>query len=449
MLLPNRLKTPPLLQQLRWIIDPVGYIKTAAQQFPDIFTAEVVGFGNTLVFVQHPQALQEILTHDRKQYAALSGENDILRPLLGDYSVIMLEGEPHKRRRQLLMPPFHGEQLQAYGQRICDLTQKIFSQLPPNQPFLGRSMMQQISLEVILEAVFGLNAGVRYQQLKRLLAEIADVFRSPMTAGLLYIPFFQQDLGAWSPWGRFLRLRQQIDQLLYAEIADRRQTQTDRHDILSLLMAAQDETGQGMTDQELRDEMMTLLLAGHETTASAMAWGLYWLHRLPDVREKLLHELNTLADPQDLLSLVRLPYLTAVCNEILRIYPVAILTFPRIVQEPVELLGHQLEPGTIVTGCIYLTHQREDLYPQPQEFRPERFLERHFSPYEFLPFGGGVRRCVGDALAPFEMKLVLATVLQHYSLALADQRPEYPQRRGVTLAPARGVKLRLCDVCVT
>lgn len=446
MLLPNRLKTPPLVQKLRWVLDPVGYMATAAQQFPDIFTAEIVGFGNTLVFVQHPQALQEILTHDRKQYAALSGENSILQPLIGDYSVIMLEGDRHKRRRQLLMPPLHGEQLQSYGQRICDLTQKIFSQIPPNDPFLARSVMQQISLKVMLEAVFGLKEGERYQQLKHLLAAITDVFQSPLTAGLLYIPFFQQDLGAWSPWGRFLRLRQQIDQLLYAEIADRRQqAQSDRHDILSLLMAAKDETGQGMSDRELRDEMMTLLLAGHETTASAMAWGLYWLHRLPHVRTKLLHELHTLTDPQDLLSLVRLPYLTAVCNEILRIHPVAILTFPRVVQEPVELLGHRLEPGTIVTGCIYLTHQREDLYPQPETFRPERFLERQFSPYEFLPFGGGVRRCVGDALAPFEMKLVLATVLQHYKLALADQRPESPQRRGVTLAPARGVKLRFCN----
>jgi unspecific monooxygenase len=417
-------------------------MESAAGQYPDMFTAQIVGLGDTQVFVNHPQAIQEILTNDRKKFVAVGDTNRMLQPLIGDYSVIMLEGDRHKRRRQLLMPPFHGEWLRTYGQLICNVTKRVFSQIPQNLPFSARSAMQQISLEVILEAVFGLYEGERYQQLKRLLALIGDTFSSPLTASFLYFPFLQKDLGAWSPWGRFVRQRQQIDELLYAEIAERRkQPDPSRIDILSLLMSAQDEEGQPMTDRELRDELMTLLLAGHETTASAMAWGLYWIHHLPQVREKLLCELDNLGDSPDPTSIVRLPYLTAVCNETLRIQPVAILTFPREVREPVELLGHRLEPGTLVVGCIYLTHQREDLYPQPKQFRPERFLDHQFSPYEFMPFGGGVRRCVGDALAPFEMKLVLATILSHYQLALADNRPEQPQRRGVTLAPAGGVKM--------
>ncbi len=442
MQLPNTLKTPSFLQKLQWVADPVGYMESAAAQYPDIFTAEIVGFGDTLVFVTNPQAIQEILTNDRKKFVAVGEENKLLQPLLGDYSVIMLEGNKHKRRRQILMPPFHGERLRAYGELICNLTEKVFSQLPLNKPFLARTAMQDISLQVILEAVFGLYEGERYQQLKRLLALIMEKFNSPLSAGLLYFPFLQKDLGAWSPWGKFVRQRQQIDQLLYAEIAERRQhPDPTRIDILSLLMSAKDEAGNSMTDQELRDEMMTLLLAGHETTASTMAWGLYWIHHLPQVREKLLQELDTLGESPNPMSIARLPYLSAVCNEILRITPVAINTFTRKVQEPVELLGHRLEPGTLVVGCMYLLHQREDLYPNYKQFKPERFLEHQFSPFEFMPFGAGARSCIGNALAIFEMKLVLATILSRYQLRLADNRPEIPQRRSITLAPAGGVKM--------
>jgi cytochrome P450 len=196
-----------------------------------------------------------------------------------------------------------------------------------------------------------------------------------------------------------------------------------------------------MTDQGLRDELMTLLLAGYETTATSISWALYLIHKHPEIREKLLQELDTLGSLPDPMSIFRLPYLTAVCNETLRIHPVAMLTFPRIVQEPLKLLGYSLEPGIIVAGCIYLTHQRKDLYPEPKQFKPERFIEGQFSPYEFIPFGGGVRRCMGEALAIFEMKLVLATILSRYQLALVDTQPEVPRRRGVTLAPARGVKM--------
>ncbi|MBW4608943.1 MAG: cytochrome P450 [Hassallia sp. WJT32-NPBG1] len=442
MQLPNTLKTPSFIQKLQWVVDPVGYMETATQQYPDIFTAEVVGFGDTLVFVNHPQAIQEIFTNDRKKFAAVGEENKILQPLIGDYSVIMLEGNRHKRRRQILMPPFHGERLQAYGDLICNLTEKVFNQLPQDKPFFARNTMQDISLQVMLEAVFGLYEGEHYQQLKRLLALITEKFNSPLSASLLYFPFLQKDLGTWSPWGKFLRQRQQIDQLLYAEIADRREhPDPNRIDILSLLMSAKDEQGNSMTDQELRDEMMTLLLAGHETTASAMAWGLYWIHHLPQVREKLLQELDTLGESPNPMSIARLPYLSAVCNETLRITPVAINTFAREVQEPVELLGHRLEPGTLVVGCIYLLHQREDLYPDHKQFKPERFLKHQFSPYEFMPFGAGARSCIGNALAPFEMKLVLATILSRYQLALVDHRPEKPQRRSITLAPAGGVKM--------
>ncbi|OUL20285.1 cytochrome P450 [Nostoc sp. T09] len=443
MQLPNRLKTPSFLQKLQWIFDPIKYMKSAVQQYPDIFTGEVVGFGDNLVFVNHPQAIKEILINDRKAFAGSSKANRILQPLVGNSSLLVLDGESHKQRRQLLMPSFHGERMRAYGQLIINLTENIFSQLPLNKPFSALSTMQAISLQVILQAVFGFYEGERCQQLKHLIPTLVmELFRSPFISSFLFFPSLQRDLGSLTPWGKFLRLREQVDELLYAEIAERRQhLLPDRIDILSLLMLARDETGKAMTDQELRDEVIDLMISGHETTASAMTWGLYWILHKPEVYEKLLQELDSLGDSPDPMKIFQLPYLTAVCNETLRIYPIAIMTLPRVVQEPVEILGHRLEPGTKVIGCIYLAHQRADLYPQPKEFKPERFLERQFSPYEFLPFGGGARGCIGQALATFEMKLVLATIISRYQLSLADQRAERPQRRGLVVGPRNGVKI--------
>ncbi|MDX2228593.1 MAG: cytochrome P450 [Leptolyngbyaceae cyanobacterium bins.349] len=437
----NPLSKNPLWQRVQWVADPVSYMEQAAQEHPDLFTAQITGFNQSLVFVNTPEGMQELLTNDRKTYAALGVWNRFLSPLLGDYSVIMLERDRHRKRRQLLMPPFHGDRMKAYGELIMTLAQQVFDQLPLNQPFSARDVMQSISLQVIMQSVFGVYEGDRYEQLKSQLTKLADSFRSPLASSMLFFTVLQQDWGAWSPWGKFVRERQQMDDLIYAEIRDRRANpDPNRIDILSLLLSATDEAGQPMTDQELRDELVTLMFAGHETTATAMSWALYWMYQRPEVQEKLLHELDN-ADLSDSTGLFRLPYLTAICNETLRIHPVAMLTFPRVVQEPTKLIGHSLAPDTIVVGCMYLLHQREDLYPNPKEFRPERFLERQYSPYEFIPFGSGARRCIGEALAQFEMKLVLATVLRRYKLALADTQPEIPRRRGVTLAPARGVKM--------
>lgn len=438
--LPDGPKTPRWLQKIHYTADPLGYMDAAARQYGDIFNAPVIGNTETLLLVSNPQALQQIFSSDTKQFTAPA--NPLLRPLVGDHSIFTLEGERHRRERKLLMPPFHGDRMRAYGQSIVDLTEKVFDQLEPGQPFTARTLMQEISMQIILRVVFGLAEGERFSQLKQQIAALMDAFQSPFIAGLLFFPSLQKDLGPWSPWGYLRQLQRQIYELLSAEIRDRRQQEdSSRTDILSLLLATRDEAGEAMTDAELHDELMTLLLAGHETSASAIAWALYWVHQLPQVREKLLQELASLGQNSDPLNLAKLPYLTAVCHETLRIYPVAVLTVPREVKEPVELMGYQLEPGTRLYGCIYLTHHRPDLYPDSKQFRPERFLERQFSPYEFLPFGGGTRRCIGEALALFEIKLVLATVLQQYELALADSRPERPKRRAVTLAPGGGVKM--------
>jgi cytochrome P450 family 110 len=449
--IPSAFQTMGWRQQLQWVADPVGYMETAACRHPDIFKAHVIGFGDSLVFVNQPKAIQEILTRDTAigtrssspVYTAPGELNGILAPILGNSSVIMLGGDRHRRRRQLVMPPFHGERMRTYGDLISDLATRAFDAIPLHRPFEARVVMQDISLNIILQAVFGLSEGDRFQRFKYLMTQVTDLFESPLTTGFLFYPQLQKDWGAWSPWGKFVRDRQKLDQLIYSEIEQRRlENDSDRTDILSLLLSARDEEGQPMSDLELRDELMTLLFAGHETTATAMAWSLYWTHRMPDIRTKLLQELATLGENPSPMDIFRLPYLTAVCNETLRIHPVAMLTFPRKVEFPVELLGYNLEPGTIVLGCMYLVHHREDLYPNSHEFNPERFIDRQFTPYEFMPFGGGARRCIGEALAMYELKLVLAKALSHYQFSLVDSKPETPRRRGVTLSPARGVRLR-------
>jgi unspecific monooxygenase len=444
----NPINTNQLLQKIQWIADPVGYMESAVRKYPDIFTTEIFGFGSSIVFVNEPQAIQQILTNDRKQFSAPGELNAILTPVLGDSGVIMLGGDRHRKRRQLVMPSFHGSRMQNYGQLVFEITTKVFDKLLANRKvnphFLARDAMQNISLQIILQAVFGIYEGDRCQQLQTFMTKLTELFASPLTSAFLFLPSIQKDLGEWSPWGNFVRQRAQIDKLIYIEIAERHANHDpSRTDILSMLMAARDEEDKPMTDLELRDELLTLLFAGHETTATAMSWALYWVHSLLDVKEKLLQELKSVSDPTDWMSIFRLPYLTAVCNETLRIYPVAMLTFPRVVEEPVELLGYKLEPKTIILGCIYLVHHREDLYPNADQFKPERFLDRQFSPYEFMPFGGGVRRCVGEALAQFEMKIVLATILSNYDLELSDRQPVKPQRRGVTLAPAGGIKMTI------
>lgn len=436
-----RLKQSTLQQRLQWIAKPHEYMDSAMKQAPDLFMAEI-NSRRGYIFVNHPEAMRQIVTADRARYFASSQDNQLLEPLVGENSLLLIEGDRHKQRRKLLLPPFHGERMQAYGRLICDLTDKIIGRLQPGEHFRARHIAQDVSLQVILEAVYGLHDGESSQELKQRITRLANLFESTLTSALLFLPWLQQDWGAWSPWGNFLRQQRTIDETIYREIAIRRtEDSSQRQDILSLMMSAQDEAGEGMKDRELRDELMTLMLAGHETTASAIAWSLYWVHRYPEIKAKLLAEINSLGKDPDPMELARLAYLDAVCRETLRICPIAMLTFPRTVLEPTELMGYHLEPGQVLMGCIYLLHQREDVYPEPRQFKPERFLEREFNSYEFFPFGGGKRRCIGEALAKLELKLVLATILARYELSLKSDRPELPARRGVTLAPKTGVRM--------
>jgi cytochrome P450 len=446
----RRLNGPPKLPRWqrrlwgwRFLFRPLETIKARQQTYGDNYRVSQPDVRPALVYFSSPDALEAIFTAKPEQLSAGRG-NQIFRSLLGEHGIVLLEGAAHQRQRQLLMPPFHGDRMRSYAQVIQEITRQTMQQWTIGSRFAVRPAMQTISLQVILKAVFGLDAGERYEQLQQRLSQMLDGFSSPWGAMFLFYPFLQRDWGAWSPWGRFLRLRQQVDEFLYAEIADRRrQPDPTRTDILALLLAARDSDGQPLSDVELRDELITLLFAGHETTASALSWALHWAIFLPEVRTKLLAEIDAFAAVADPVAIARLPYLTAVCQETLRLYPIALSAFPRVVKQPMELAGYWLEAGTVVMPSIYLAHHRTAVYPEPQRFRPERFLERQFSPYEYLPFGGGNRRCIGSAFALFEMKLVLFELLATLELAQVNSKPIRPIRRGLTVAPSDTLRMQV------
>jgi cytochrome P450 family 110 len=436
--LPNQISSPAWRQLIDWIADPLEFQDKCSRKYGDIFT---VTLGNlaTCVIIGNPQAVQDVFSQDSKFDQGCG--NELAEPLLGSNSLMLLDGDRHRRERKLLMPPFHGERLQTYAEQICTIAEQVADQWQVGQPFVARSAMQQISLEIILQVIFGLSQGNRYQQLRPLLTEWLDTTDSPLLSSVLFVRFLQQDWGAWSPWGRMKQRQRQVHDLLQAEIEERRtQGNEGRSDVLSLMMAARDENDQAMSDAELRDELVSMLFAGHETTATSLAWAFYQIHRQPTVHQTLLEELDRSGeDPGS--KVTQLPYLNAVCQETLRMYPVLPVIFPRITRSPIEIAGHRFEANTRIYLSNYLVHYREDLYPNAQQFQPERFLERQYSAFEYFPFGGGNRRCLGYALAQLEMKLVLATILSRYQLALAEHQPVTMQRRGFTIAPRNGVRM--------
>ena len=436
---PDGPKTHPLLQLLWWMKDTLGYMKKGVQNYGDIFAARL-GSSNPTLYVSNPQAIAQIFAGESKQFS--NPGNQLFKPILGASSLIVLTGAEHHRHRQLIMPSFHGNRMKTYGQVIGKVAEEMFDTLSPGEAFAARSITEKISGEIILKLVIGNSNPERFQQLSQLISATLKFAKIPLVSSLFFLPFLRKDWGRWSPWGYVCHLLRQIDDLIYAEIHDCRQgNYPERTDILSLLVAARDENGEGMSDRELRDEVITLAFGGEDGIASSMAWALYWTHRYPDIRKKLVAEFESLGPSPDPLEVFRLPYLSIVCKEILRISPVEIQTQPRIVSEEVEMQGYTLPKGTVVMPSIYLLHRREDLFPEPEQFKPERFLERKFTYYEYIPFGGGSRRCVGAALAEFILKLVLTKVLSSYDLILTNNEVS-PTLSGLNLVPSNGVEMK-------
>ena len=440
MTLSNGPRTSSLLQTIQLIAQPTKFLDTCAERYGTPFTVRVLGLNSPpVVFFSEPQALQDVFSLPSSQLDFRKATH-VFEPLMGSTSIILQEGQKHQRQRKLMMPPFHGDRMRSYGQLICEITEQAIAQWTTGSSVFIQQVMPKITLQIILRVVFGLEPGPRYQQLEKLLSSLLEDVTTPLYSSLFFFPPLQKDLGPWSPWGNFLRRRASIDTLIYAEIKERHlQQDKSRTDILSMLMSAHDENGQPMSDVELRDQLVSLLLLGYETTAAVLAWAFYWIHSSESVLQTLYKELDSLGDDSEPEAKAQLPYLTAICSETLRINPIGLICTPRRALEPLQLAGYHIDAGTVLIPCIYLAHQRSEVFPEPKAFKPERFLNQKFSPYEYLPFGGGTRGCIGAAFSLFEMKLVLATILSRFQLTLADQHPVRPVRRGITIVPSGGV----------
>lgn len=423
---------------LQAMLDPDTVLRNFALKYGDPVTDRSVG--RPVVFSSTPEGARQLLTADPDTFAVPDPE--FLTPLIGEHSVLFLVGARHRAERKLLNPHFHGDRMRAYGETIAAVAERHLAAWRVSEPWSAIEQMQSISLEVIIRTVFGV-ASTRVPEFRQAVIDWVDAF-SPF---LVFFRGLRIEGLPVGPWARMQRARARIDNLLDDEITLRRQAlaagATLDQDILSRLITARYDDGSAMTDAQLRDELITLLFAGHETTAITLCWALYYLHRDPALLARVRAELSGLGEPPPIEAIPSLPLLSAVVNETLRLHPVVPILAARQLNRPFVFLGYELPPGTLVSIGTLRLHKREDLYPNPYAFVPDRFLKRTFSAFEFMPFGGGVRRCIGASFALYEAKIVLATLLTRCNLSLATDRPVRDRRRNLVLGPSKNLRFVL------
>jgi cytochrome P450 len=448
----------PVLQMLRWLRRPLPTLEGAVRRYGTPFTMRFPKSPPLVVF-SDPSAVRDLFTGDPEEMRA--GEaNVLLRAVLGENSILLLDGERHLRERKLMLPPFHGERMRRYGEAMRDATVRAMATWPMGRAFPIHAEMQAVTLEVILRTVFGIDEAKRLGRMREVLVAWTDRGASPLgTALLLMVPVvyaarlrtiaearvdlgpLRLEIGRLAPWSPMVRAKAAVERLLLDEIAARRRAGGDgREDVLSMLLQARDEQGAAMTDRELHDEMLTLLVAGHETSATTLAWTVHHLTRNPEAMARVRAEIDTVVGtgPVSPEHVGRLEWLDASIKETLRLTPI-IPMVARMLARPARIGGHDLPAGVVVLASIYLTHRRPELWPDPDRFDPARFIGRRIDPYHYYPFGGGTRRCLGMAFASFEMKIVLATILARVDLRRAPGADIRLVRRGITFAPSGGM----------
>jgi cytochrome P450 family 135 len=422
--LPPGLRAPAIVQIGRWIVQPLTLLEQCQRRFGNVFTFSAPG-GVSFVIVGDPELIRQVLTADSDTLLAGAGNATVLEPMLGKHSLLTLDGAEHLRQRRLLLPAFHGERMQGWVATMREITEASIDAWPMHRPFALHSMMQSITLDVILKTVFGVSSADKTNKLRQTLVEFLEIAANPwlLFPGLIGLDPFK------IPWLRITRLKGDVDDALYRTIADARRHPPGGTDVLSMMLAARDESGEPMTDVELRDELVTLLLAGHETTATSLAWTFDQLLAHPACFRRLREEIAAGRDE----------YIDAVIRETLRVRPIVPLV-GRVVAKPFKLGRWDLPIGTHIAPSIYLAGRTPGAYPEPDQFKPERWLGVKPDPYTWLPFGGGVRRCIGMAFAQLEMKVVLQTIIPRVDLHLSDG-PARVVRRGITLAPTGGTRV--------
>jgi cytochrome P450 len=429
--LPPGTRLPRLAQSALWAVYPGALSRYCKRRFGPTFTLRPLGIGDVVVLTQ-PETIKEVFTGDREVLRA--GEaNAVMGPIVGKHSLLTLDGERHIRHRRLVSPPFHGEAVRTYGERVAEIAAAEVDRWPVGKEFPIRPRMQAITLEVILRTVVGVSDERRMERLRTLLRKITQVGVAEMWIVWAYPHLIDHPVVKRLST---LRLMPEVDRLLYEEIAAHRAAgragSIHRDDVLALLVGARDEQGEGLSDEELRDHLITLLVAGHETTTTALAWCFERLLRHPAAHLRLQGELDEGSEER---------YLDAVLNETLRVRPVIDAVWRKL-SAPVEVAGWLLPAGATVMPSIEIV-QHSDAFADAGAFRPERFLGesaggRASHPYTFIPFGGGARRCVGASFAMMEMRAIVRTVLERVSLRTPSARDERVKVHHITLVPARG-----------
>jgi cytochrome P450 len=423
--LPAGPRRPAFVQTLEWIIDPKGFMTRCRRRYGDTFSVQL-GPSTDVVFISDPAAAAEVFQGPPEDLN-MGDINGLFRRVLGRNSLLVLDGDEHMRQRKLLLPPFHGERIARHRDAMVQAADDDIVSWPIGEPFALQPRMQAMTLNVILRAVFGLENGPRRDELRLLLAQLLELNTTIATT----LPQLRIELGGLTPWGRLMRCTDAVDRALYAEMARRREeARADQDDVLSLLLEVHDENGEPMSDKEIRDQLLTMLVAGHETTATALAWAFERLVRHPRAVERLRADLET-GDSR---------YLDAAIKESLRLRPVVPIT-ARKLSAPLVVGGRLYQTGTVLMPCIFLLHRNPEVYEQPDEFRPERFLDGQPATYAWIPFGGGVRRCLGASFALLEMRIVIEAVLRNLDVRPAERRDERIVRRAFTLSPKRGARV--------
>ena len=427
--LPPGLPLPMPVQTAIWSRQARRMLYSCQDRYGDIFTIRLA-YEGTWVMLADPAAVKQVFTGDPKVFHAGEG-NQILAPLLGRNSLLLLDEKRHMSQRKLLLPPFHGERMQGYGETMAEIAEQEIAGWPTGTPYALRPRMQALTLDIILRTVFGVGAGeaAKLAALREALREFLDITTNPR----FLLPLLAVGPNRLRSIPALRRRIDRVDAAIYREIAERRAAEdvAERDDILSMMIGASHEDGSPMSE-EMRDELLTLLVAGHETTATSLAWAVERLTRNPDKLERLRAEVSE----------GREEYLTATIQETLRLRPVISIVLRRLT-EPVEIGGYELPAGISVAPSIYLVHRNPEIYPEPQRFLPERFLDNPPGTYTWIPFGGGVRRCLGASFAQFEMTVVLKELLKRHRIRPADPKPERIFRRAITETPRHNARVVL------
>ncbi|HXR30199.1 MAG TPA: cytochrome P450 [Solirubrobacterales bacterium] len=421
---------PKPIQTALWSRQARRVLYSCQDRYGDIFTIRIA-YEGTWVILADPEAIKQVFTGDPKVFHAGEG-NEILAPILGRNSLLVLDEKRHMSQRRLLLPPFHGERMQGYAETMGEIAAREIDSWPTGTPYELRPRMQAVTLEIILRTVFGVG-----EEETGKLADLRDALRDflDMTTNPRYlIPLVAVGPNGLRRLSGFRRRIDRVNALIYREIAERRRAADleERDDVLSLLVGARHEDGSPMSDEEMRDELLTLLVAGHETTATSLAWAVERLVRHPEKLERLRAEVGEGGDE----------YLTATIQETLRLRPVISLVLRKLT-EPVEIGGYELPAGVSVAPCVYLAHRNPEVYPEPDRFLPERFLANPPGTYTWIPFGGGVRRCLGASFAQFEMAVVLKELVKRHQIRPADPKPERIFRRAITETPRHNARVVL------